>query len=59
MLAVAAVQIAFVYLGGAILRTAPLTLSELAFSMALPLLVFPFELLRKMLWRLRGKKGGY
>ena len=59
MLAVAAVQIAFVYLGGAILRTAPLTLSELAFSMALPLLVFPFEIFRKMLWRLRGKKGGY
>ena len=59
MLAVAAVQIVFVYLGGAILRTAPLTPAELAFSMALPLLVFPFELFRKMLWRLRGKKGGY
>ncbi len=59
MLTVAAVQIAFVYLGGAILRTAPLTAAELAFSMVLPLFVFPFEFLRKILWRLRGKKGGY
>ena len=59
MLAVTAIQIAFVYLGGSVLRTAPLTLSELGFTFALALLAIPTELLRKILWRLCGKKSGY
>ncbi len=59
MLAVTVIQIAFVYLGGSVLRTAPLTLSELGFTFSLALLAVPTELLRKIIWRLCGKKTGY
>ena len=59
MLAVTAIQIAFVYLGGSVLRTAPLTPAELGFTFSLALLAIPTELLRKILWRLCGKKSGY
>ncbi len=58
MTAVAAVQIGFIYLGGAVLRTAPLTARELAVSLAAAALVLPAELCRKLLWRAcRGKRG--
>ena len=58
MLAVLAIQILFVYLGGAVLRTTPLTLRELAITMLLSLSVFPADLLRKLIWRkIRGKRG--
>ena len=58
MAAVLFIQLLFVYLGGSVLRTAPLTLPELAFTMLLSLSVFPFEFLRKLLSRrLYGKKG--
>ncbi|MBQ2998870.1 MAG: calcium-translocating P-type ATPase, PMCA-type [Clostridia bacterium] len=53
------VQILFIYLGGSVLRTMPLTLSELRFTLFLSLLVLPAEFLRKILWRLSGKKGGF
>ena len=59
MLAVATIQIAFVYLGGSVLRTVPLLPSELVFTMGLAALVFPFELVRKIVWRLGGEKGGF
>jgi magnesium-transporting ATPase (P-type) len=59
MAAVLLVQIVFVYLGGAVLRTAPLTLTELSITAALALCVFPFELIRKLLWRLFFGKRGY
>ncbi len=59
MLAVLFVQTAFVYLGGAVLRTAPLTLRELGATAALALLVFPAELIRKLLWRLFFGRKGY
>ena len=59
MLAVTVIQIAFVYLGGSVLRTAPLTPAELGFTLALALLAVPTELLRKIIWRLCGKKTGY
>ncbi|MBQ7380308.1 MAG: calcium-translocating P-type ATPase, PMCA-type [Clostridia bacterium] len=59
MLAVTVIQIVFVYLGGSVLRTAPLTLSELGFTFSLALLAIPTELLRKIVWRLCGKKTGY
>ncbi|MBQ5794053.1 MAG: calcium-translocating P-type ATPase, PMCA-type, partial [Clostridia bacterium] len=59
MLAVTAIQIAFVYLGGSVLRTAPLTPAELGFTFSLALLAIPTELLRKIIWRLCGKKTGY
>lgn len=59
MAAVLAIQILFVYLGGSILRTAPLTVSELLLTMTVSLSVFLGDFLRKLLWRLRGKKHGY
>ncbi|MBO5757518.1 MAG: cation transporting ATPase C-terminal domain-containing protein, partial [Clostridia bacterium] len=59
MLAVTAIQIAFVYLGGSVLRTAPLTPAELGFTFSLALLAIPTELLRKIVWRLCGKRTGY
>lgn len=59
MAIISVVQIFFVYLGGAVLRTAPLTLKELTVTMLLALTVFPAELLRKLLWRARHGKTGY
>lgn len=59
MAAILVIQIVFVYLGGNVLRTAPLTVEELLFTMLLSLSVFPAEIIRKALWRLRGKKRGY
>ncbi len=59
MLLISAVQILFVYLGGSVLRTMPLTAAELGFTLLVSLSVFPFELLRKLLWRIRGKKDGF
>ena len=59
MLAVTVIQIVFVYLGGSVLRTAPLTPAELSFTFSLALLAIPTELLRKIVWRLCGKKTGY
>ena len=59
MTAICIIQIAFVYLGGSVLRTAPLIFSELSYTMMLALSVFPAELLRKILWRLFGKKDGF
>ncbi|MBQ7336173.1 MAG: calcium-translocating P-type ATPase, PMCA-type [Clostridia bacterium] len=59
MLAILVIQLIFIYLGGSILRTAPLTVQELLVTMCLSLAVFPAELIRKALWRLRGKRSGY
>ena len=59
MLSVAAVQILFVYLGGSVLRTMPLGGEELLYTLLLSLLVFPAELIRKLLWRLGGHRKGF
>lgn len=59
MSAILVIQIGFVYLGGSVLRTAPLTLNELLFTMLMSLAVFPADLIRKALRRLFGKKEGY
>ncbi len=58
MFAVLAVQIFFVYFGGSVLRTIPLTPSELWYTLLLSLSVFPAEVVRKLLWRLRGHQSG-
>lgn len=57
--AILVIQLAFVYLGGSVLRTAPLTAQELLVTMSLSFAVIPADLIRKLLRRLRGKKGGY
>lgn len=59
MAAVCVIQTAFIYLGGAVLRTVPLTGAELAFTLLLSLLVIPADFLRKLAWRLGGNKEGY
>jgi calcium-translocating P-type ATPase len=59
MLAVLTIQIGFVYLGGSVLRTVPLGAGELWRTMSLALLVFPADLLRKIILRLSGESGGY
>lgn len=53
------VQLLFVYLGGPLLRTAPLLLRELAVTFALALTVFPAELFRKIFLRFIGAKKGF
>ena len=59
MTAVAAVQILFVYLGGAVLRTVPLTLTELAVTLGLAATVIPVGLFGTVWRRLSGKRGIY
>ena len=59
MAAVSFVQLLFVYLGGSVLRTVPLTPEELSFTALLSLSVLPVELLRKLLWRLTGHRTGF
>ncbi len=59
MIAVLTVQLLFVYIGGAVLRTAPLTKEELCVTFLLALTVFPAEFLRKVWRRLSGKTEGY
>lgn len=59
MLAVLFTQILFVYIGGAVLRTAPLTPFELSLTFLLSLTVFPMEWIRKIFRRLSGKTEGY
>jgi calcium-translocating P-type ATPase len=59
MAAVAAVQIAFVYLGGTVLRTMPLTPRELLFTLLLAATVLPVGWLHLLHRRLCGKKGLY
>lgn len=59
MTAVAAVQIAFVYLGGAVLRTMPLTPYELLFTLLLAAAVIPVGWLHLFFRRLASKSALY
>ena len=59
MLAVSAIQIGFVYLGGDILRTMPLYLSEMITALSMAMLVIPAEFIRKLFWKLIIQKNGY
>ncbi len=57
--AILAIQLIFLYLGGSVLRTMPLTARELWITWLLALSVFPADLLRKAILRLRGKRMGF
>jgi magnesium-transporting ATPase (P-type) len=59
MAAVLVIQIGFTYLGGSVLRTAPLTARELGIAILPALMVFPGDLLRKIIWRITVGKKGY
>ncbi len=54
---ITAVQIGLIYYGGALFRTAGLTLGELLRVLAMAALVIPFDLLRKATLRLFHRKG--
>ena len=58
MTAVTAVQLAMVYLGGSVFRTAPLNPRELAFLILLSLSVILPETLRKLVLKLAEKRPG-
>ena len=57
--AVAAVQVLFIYLGGSLLRTTPLTANELAFTLLCALAVLPVSWLHLFFRRLCGKESLY
>lgn len=52
------IQISFVYLGGAALRTTPLLMGELAMTLACATAAIPADIVRKIAWRLGGHKEG-
>ena len=51
MCAVLAVQVVFIYLGGSVLRTAPLNVDELLFTLLWALSVFPADMIRKVIFK--------
>ena len=59
MLLVTVVQTLFVYLGGTVLRTVPISPEDLVLTLLFSLLVLPAELFRKILRRLSGYRDGY
>lgn len=56
---ICAIQVSFVYLGGAALRSTPLSVHELLFTLTTASLAIPFEFLRKLSWRLSGHNDGF
>ncbi len=59
MMGVAVVQVAFIYLGGVVLRTVPLLPRELGVALGLALTVIPFGWLDLVCRRLSGEHGLY
>ena len=59
MCIICAIQISFVYFGGAALRATPLTVNELLFTLSIASLAIPLELLRKIAWRFSGHNDGF
>ena len=59
MLLILIIQISFIYFGGSALRTTPLTIEELTFTLACASLAIPAEFLRKIIWRFSGHKDGF
>ena len=57
MAAILIIQLVFVYVGGSVLRTAPLTPQELLVTFSLALAVLPADLIRKALLRLVGSRS--
>ncbi len=57
MCAVLAVQVVFIYLGGSVLRTAPLNVDELLFTVLWALSVFPADMIRKVIFKKLFKRN--
>ncbi len=59
MASILVIQILFVYLGGSVLRTTPLLSKELFFAFLSALLVFPADIIRKIIWKFIIRKNKY
>lgn len=56
---VAFIQLIFTYLGGAVLRTVPLSSRELFFALSCALTAIPAGIVHTLIRRLRGKQDGF
>ena len=56
---ICAIQVFFIYLGGDVLRTMPLSTYEILCTLAVSVLVIVADFLRKLIWRILGNKNGY
>jgi len=59
MIMISVIQIAFIYIGGDVLRTTPLYLRELKAALLPALAVFPIEFARKLFWKFVIQKPRY
>lgn len=59
LMLVCVIQTSFVYFGGEILRTTPLSVKELSFTLLCAITAIPFEFLRKVIWRFSGHSEGF
>ena len=55
MIFISVIQILMIYFGGAVFRTVPLTAGELLCVIALAFTVIPFEIFRRIFYKLSGK----
>ena len=53
MLLISIIQIGMIYFGGEIFRCVPLDLRELCFAISLALTVIPFEMIRRLFYKLK------
>ena len=59
MIMISVIQIAFIYIGGDVLRTTPLYLRELKAALFPAIAVFPIEFARKLFWKFVIQKPRY
>ena len=55
MIFISAIQILMIYFGGTVFRTVPITAGELLGVLALAFTVIPFEIIRRMFYKLSGR----
>ncbi len=53
MLVISAIQIAMIYFGGSVFRCVPLSFSELSFVILMAFTVIPFDLIRRIVYKLK------
>ena len=55
MIFISVIQILMIYFGGSVFRTVPLTLREVLTVIAISFSVLPFEMIRRIFYKLSGK----
>ena len=55
MIFISVIQILMIYFGGTVFRTVPITAGELLGVLALAFTVIPFEIIRRMFYKLSGR----